>query len=457
MEHSFELTGLAFVAAAATLCGMAMARLNQPAIVGYILAGVILGPSGLGLVGDRGQIAALAELGVLMLLYIIGMELSVRSFRRMWRVAVFSTGLQILVSLVAMLFLGHALGWPTAHALLFAFVLALSSTAVAVKMMEDVGTLRQRTGRIAVGVLIAQDLAVAPMMIVLAGLAGDEFNAFVLVEIVIAVILLVVLIRYLARDRKINLPFAKLALGKLDLRPVTALAWCFAVAAVAGMIGISAVFGAFLAGLVVGSSHQRHELFEAAKPIESILLMTFFLSIGLLIDLQYLWENIGLVLLLWAFVTIFKTALNTAIFRAMGETWQHAFLSGLFLAQIGEFGFILGGVALDSAIIDTDLHRLIVAVTVLSLVTSPLWMNSARRVQHRAVARMDTLGGLLRLVYFREWRFTRRNSKVLYDAVYWILTRAEIFCARARRNLRERLQKRRVTTPQIDRDPPEDA
>ena len=228
----------------------------------------------------------------------------------MWRGAVFSTGLQILVSLVAMLFLGYALGWPMTHVLLFAFVLALSSTAVAVKMMEDVGALRQRTGRIAVGVLIAQDLAVAPMMIVLAGLAGDAFNAFVLVEIVIAVFFLIVLIRYLARDRKINLPFAKLALGKLDLRPVTALAWCFAVAAVAGMIGISAVFGAFLAGLVVGSSHQRHELFEAAKPIESILLMTFFLSIGLLIDLQYLWENIGIVLLLWAFVTIFKTALN---------------------------------------------------------------------------------------------------------------------------------------------------
>ena len=171
MEHSIELTGLALVAAAATLCGMAMARLNQPAIVGYILAGVILGPSGLGLVGDRGQIAALAELGVLMLLYIIGMELSVRSFRRMWRVAVFSTGLQILVSLVAMLFLGYALGWPMTHVLLFAFVLALSSTAVAVKMMEDVGALRQRTGRIAVGVLIAQDLAVALMMIVLCWLA----------------------------------------------------------------------------------------------------------------------------------------------------------------------------------------------------------------------------------------------------------------------------------------------
>ncbi len=445
MEHGIELTGLAVVAAAATLCGMAMARLNQPAIVGYILAGVILGPSGLALVGDRGQIEALAELGVLMLLYIIGMELSVRSFRHMWRIAVFSAGLQILVSLIAVLFLGYALGWPMPHVLLFAFVLALSSTAVGVTMMEDVGALRQRVGRIAVGVLIAQDLAVAPMLIILTGLSGDGFDFFIVLEICLTVGLLILLIRYLSRRQRFNLPFSNLVLGKVDLRPVAALAWCFAAAALAGLVGISAVFGAFLAGLVVGSSQQRHELFAAAKPIESILLMTFFLSIGLLIDLQFLWDNLGLVLLLWAFVTIFKTALNTAIFRAMGESWRHAFLSSLFLAQIGEFGFILGGVAIDSSIIDSDLYRLVVAVTVLSLITSPIWMNSARRVQHRAARRMDTIGGLLRLVYFREWRFTRRNSRALYDAAIWIVTRIEIWVERLRRYIREQIKNRRKT------------
>ena len=422
---------------------MAMARLNQPAIVGYILAGVLLGPSGLGLVGDRGQIQTLAELGVLMLLYIIGMELSVRSFRRMWRIAVFSTGLQITVSLVAMLILGHSLGGKS-PAIFFAFVLALSSTAVSIKMMEDVGALRQRVGRIGVGVLIAQDLAVAPMLIVLGGMTGEGFDFLVILELLLTVGLLVLLIRYLARDRKLNLPFAKLVLGRVDLRPVAALAWCFAAAAVAGLVGISAVFGAFLAGLVVGCSYQRHGIFEAAKPIENILLMTFFLSIGLLVDLRFLWDNIGLVLLLWAFVTIFKTALNTVIFRAMGESWQHAFLSSLFLAQIGEFGFILGGVAIDSSIIDSDLYRLVVAVTVLSLITSPVWTNSARRVQHRAARRMNTIGGLLRLIYFREWRYTRRYSRNIYDALYWVMTRIEIPLERVRRRFREEQQRRRA-------------
>jgi len=354
--------------------------------------------------------------------------------------------------LIAVLFLGYALGWPMPHVLLFAFVLALSSTAVGVTMMEDVGALRKRVGRIAVGVLIAQDLAVAPMLIILTGLSGDGFDFFIVLGICLTVGLLILLIRYLSRRQSFNLPFSNLVLGKVDLRPVAALAWCFAAAALAGLVGISAVFGAFLAGLVVGSSQQRHELFAAAKPIESILLMTFFLSIGLLIDLQFLWDNLGLVLLLWAFVTIFKTALNTAIFRAMGESWQHAFLSSLFLAQIGEFGFILGGVAIDSSIIDSDLYRLVVAVTVLSLITSPIWMNSARRVQHRAARRMDTIGGLLRLVYFREWRFTRRNSRALYDAAIWIVTRIEIWAERLRRYIREQIKNR----PKTQHTPPDE-
>ena len=136
MEHGTDFTGLALVAAAATLCGMALARLKQPPIVGYILAGIILGPSGFALVQDRSLVGPLAELGVLMLLYFIGMELSLRSFRRIWKIAVGVSMLQITVSVGIMLLFRFALGWPIEHAILFAFVLALSSTAVAIRMLE---------------------------------------------------------------------------------------------------------------------------------------------------------------------------------------------------------------------------------------------------------------------------------------------------------------------------------
>jgi len=408
MEGAQELTGITIVALAAMVCGMAMTWIRQPAIVGYILAGVILGPTGFELVQDREQVHFLAELGVLMLLYFIGMELSLRSFRRMWRLAVMTTAMQITVSVGAMLLLMYLLGWPPEQAVLFGFVLALSSTAVAVRMLQDIGELRTRAGRITVGVLIAQDLAVAPILLIIGSMSGGEISLWVFAKVFAAVAILTGVIIFLSGRRKINLLFADLLVSKPDLAPLMALCACFGLAAAAGLLGLSPPFGAFLAGLIVGNSAQRQIVYQMAKPIESILMMMFFLSIGLLIDLPFLWDNIGLVILLWLFITVFKSALNITVLHMLGERWQVAFLSSVILAQIGEFSFVLGAAAIDHAIINTDIHRLIVAVTVLSLVSSPLYMESARRLQRNAAKRIDSWSDLLRIMYFREWRFTRR-------------------------------------------------
>ncbi|MDA0661418.1 MAG: cation:proton antiporter [Proteobacteria bacterium] len=408
MEAGFELTGIAVVAGAATLCGTLMTRLGQPAIVGYILAGILLGPSGLQLISDRTQVGSLAELGVLLLLYFVGMEMSLRNFRRAWRIAVFSALIQIGVSVGLVLGLTRFFDWPMSHAVLFGFVLALSSTAVAIRMLDEIGELRTRVGRITVGILVAQDLAVAPMLFVIDALAGDSDALAVIFKISLTVALLVGATIFLSRSRRINLPLAAVTAGGMDLTPVAALTWCFAFAAIAGLIGLSPAFGAFFAGLLVSSSRQRLMVTESAHPIQSVLLMVFFLSIGLLIDLEFLWENIWAVILVWLFVAGFKTILNTLVLRFMGEPVQRAFLASLILAQIGEFSFVIGGAAIDRDVIDSDVYRMIVAVTVLSLVTSPVWLNTARRLHHRAAQRTVGLRRLLRLIFFREWRFTRR-------------------------------------------------
>ena len=413
MESSLDLTGIAIVAGAATLCGTLLRRLGQPSIVGYILAGVLLGPSGLQLINDRSQVATLAELGVLMLLYFVGMELSLRSFRRSWRIAVFTALIQIAASVVLLLAFTRFFDWPASHAILFGFVLALSSTVIAIRMLEEVGELRTRVGRITVGVLVAQDLAVAPMLLVVASLSGDSLQYSLIFKITVAIGLIAAATVFLSRRRHVNLPLVAVTVGSVDLTPVASLTWCFGFAAVAGIIGLSPAFGAFFAGLLIGSSAQRQAVSETARPIQSVLLMVFFLSIGLLIDLNFLWENIGLVLMLWLFIAVFKTALNTGVLRFMGEPWRRAFLSSLILAQIGEFSFVLGAAAIDRQVIDADIHRLIVAVTVVSLMTSPLWLNSARRLQHRSTQHAHGFGGLLRLIYFREWRVTRRASALV--------------------------------------------
>ncbi len=423
MDGSLELTAIAIVAGAATLCGTVMSRLGQPAIVGYILAGILLGPSGLGLIQDRAQVGALAELGVLMLLYFVGMELSLRNFRRTWKIAVFSTLLQICVSVGLVLVLAQYLNWPMAQAVLFGFVLALSSTAVAIRMLDEVGELRSRVGRMTVGILVAQDLAVAPMLLIVSAMSGEGQVAPVVFKVALSIALIAAATVYLSRRRRITLPLAALSVGGMDLTPVAALTWCFGFAAAAGLAGLSPAFGAFFAGLLVSSSFQRQMVRESARPIQSVLLMVFFLSIGLLIDLRFLWDNLALVMLLWLFVAVFKTALNTSVLRFMGVSWQRAFLSSLFLAQLGEFSFVLGAAAIDQQVIDSDIHRMIVAITVLSLITSPFWLNSARRLNHRSAQRTESLGALLRLVYFREWRLTRQLSGTLTGAARFTIQR----------------------------------
>ena len=161
--HS-EITFIALVVVVALLCGMAMARLKQPALVGYILAGVVLGPSGFGLVEDRERINLLAELGVLMLLFLIGMELSLHAFMKVWRIALLGTVMQVGGAIVVMLLLSVVFGWTIEIAMLLGFVIALSSTAVVIKMLADIGELDSEVGRVTVAILIAQDLAVVPMM-----------------------------------------------------------------------------------------------------------------------------------------------------------------------------------------------------------------------------------------------------------------------------------------------------
>src|SRR5476649_968110 len=167
VSHLDNLTAIALVTTAALLCGLLLIRLRPPAVVGYILAGVVLGPTGLGLISNTGTVQTLAELGVIMLLFLTGMELSLRSFKSIYKTALAATALQIAVSFLAFWWLGHSLGWSLQRVIVFAFATALSSTAVAIKILDETDDLRTPVGRTTVSVLVAQDLAVIPMLLVI--------------------------------------------------------------------------------------------------------------------------------------------------------------------------------------------------------------------------------------------------------------------------------------------------
>jgi CPA2 family monovalent cation:H+ antiporter-2 len=253
-------------------------------------------------------------------------------------------------------------------------------------------------------VLIAQDLAVVPMMLIVSGMAGNGVGTDIVGKVLLSGVLLTGLIVFFARKGPVSLPFAERIAAHPELRPVAAVACCLAAASAAGLLGLSAAYGAFLVGLVLGNVKGADGLTQAAKPIEGLLMMVFFLSVGLLIDLNFIWANLGQVLSWLAVVTVVKTVLNIALFRLLGQAWPRAFLAGVLLGQIGEFSFLLAALGGSAGIVPPDQAPLLVAVVALSLLISPLWLATARRLRHVTAQSGATLSLMLRFLYRGRWR-----------------------------------------------------
>ncbi|MBI5164204.1 MAG: cation:proton antiporter [Magnetospirillum sp.] len=396
-----ELTAAALAALAALICGVGMMRLRQPAILGYILAGVVLGPSGLSLISNTHAVEALAEFGVLMLLFVVGVELDLNRFIAGWRTAAFATVLQIGGSVGTALLLRHVLGWSFGLSVVLGFAVAVSSTAVVIKMLEASGEIDTPVGRTTVGILIAQDMAVVPMLLIVGGLSRRGIETDDMIKVVLSVVVLAGLCRLLVR-RPLKLPRVGGLAGNGDLGPLMALAWCFGAAALSGFMELSPAYGAFIAGVVIGNSAQRESVLKHAHPVQAVLLMVFFLSIGLMLDIAFIWRNLGQVALLLLMVTLFKTVLNVGALRLVKVEWTGALLAGAALAQIGEFSFLLAETGKSARLITAQETKLVVAVTVLSLLLSPFWLLTMRRLHRIADSGVDNLRQMLDLVYGRE-------------------------------------------------------
>ena len=421
--HDVKLTEITLVVLAALAGGLGLARLKQPPILGYIITGVILGPSGFAFIQSRSQVSVLAELGVLLLLFVVGMELSLRTFKRVWVVALLCSLIQIAVSVGITLFLSSFFNWSIALSLLLGFVVSLSSTAVVVKMMETIGELKTDTGQITIGILIAQDLAIVPMLLILKNYSTSLWSSGLIFKIVFSLLLIGALITHLSRRQRVRLPLIEFISGDKELTSLASLAICFAAATASGLLGLSAPYGAFLAGLTLGNTHERLIILDTIKPIQSILLMVFFLSIGLLLDVQFIYQHMWTIILLLSVITVVKTGLNVLILRILRLPWSQAFLIGVMLAQLGEFAFLMAAESYKSGIINEMGQKLIISLTVLSLSFSPLWMLSARRLKNLANTTHVSLRILLKFLYGHEFsifkHFIRHwHRRLMYPTNY---------------------------------------
>lgn len=399
MDHGDTLSQVAFILAIAFIGEMILRRLNQPALVGYILAGVLLGPSFLGVVHEEKQIAFLAEMGILLLLFIIGLELDLRNFARIYKIAIGTALVQIGTSLAICAVAGFVLDWPLVRTLLIAFAISLSSTAVAIRILESTGGIDTSYGRTAIGILVAQDLAVIPMLLIIGSFREGSFQPWDLLKIAFALGLMATIIITLSRrDFAIHPPawLKDFFTGGNQTLVIKGLAICFSGAAISGGLGLSASYGAFLAGLLVGSTQDSKTIEHQARPIFDILMMVFFLSVGLMIDLAFLAAHLVPLLVMMAVIMVLKTSVTSAMLYRMGLPRRQALMMGTVLSQIGEFSFVLAGMGLAYGAIDMEDYRFAVTLIALSLICTPIWKSAMKRM-------IGVRRGIRRHPAYRRW------------------------------------------------------
>lgn len=375
--------GVAFIG------GLIAQRFRQPPIVGYLLAGVLIGPFTPGPVLHSQTIGVLAQTGVAFLMFALGVEFSITELRELGRVVVLGGPLQIALTILLAAFLAFPLHLSLRQGLFLGALLALSSTVVALKVLIGRQELQSLHGRIALGILIAQDLAVLPLAVLLPLLTGKgRINPEQLVIVTLKAALVVVGV-YVAGVRLAPWILRHAALGRsreLFLLGVVTLA--LGTALLTEEIGLSLAFGAFLAGLVVAESSYRTQVLAEVLPVRDLFTALFFVSVGLLIDPRTIATKLGFVALLSIAVLVGKTAIVTTVVRFLGAPLHTSLLTGASLAQVGEFSFVLAGIGVQTGALPRPVFELVLATAVVTiLLASPLLWGMAA-----LVARMQQRG-----------------------------------------------------------------
>lgn len=362
------------------IIGFALRALRQPQIVGYLVAGLVIGPHGLALLEDPDLIGRMGGMGLIVLLFFIGMEASPQALLSRWRVAIIGVALQVAATVVLVYLIGAYYAWPWPQIVLFGFVVSLSSTAVVLNLLKSWNELETQTGQNVLVMLLAQDMALIPMIIGINVLSGEETpTSELLAQLVGALVLIGIATWVFTRDH-VKLPFAAKLRQDHELQVFAALMLCFGLALVSGELGLSTALGAFVAGLVVSSARETDWVHRSLEPFRIVFVAVFFVSIGMLIDLDYVSHNLMKLGLLVVLIVGVNTLLNAIILRLLGSSWRRAGYAGALLSQIGEFSFILAAMAHTESMLPDDEYRLIVAVIALSLMLSPAWIGLCKKV-----------------------------------------------------------------------------
>lgn len=371
---------LVVLLAAALVVGMLFERIGQSAILGYLVAGMLLGPGVSGIVGNESGVPVIAELGVSLLLFAIGLEFSARRLLGLGRAAVFGGIFQVSVTLALGAAVALTFGLSGRSALAVGAAVALSSTACVLRLLTDRAELESVHGRTALGILLLQDVAVVPLVLFVTMLGGSGDIVDVFVGLIRAAFLIAALIGAFLLLSKFVLPrvMRQLSLAR-DRELLVLLAVVLAVgsALAAHALELSPALGAFLAGMMLAESSFATQIRSDIGGLRIVFITLFFASVGMLGDVVWIAENWLAVLATTLLLMVGKALVVTAVAVAFRLPLRYALASGIVLAQVGEFGVVIAGIAVGDGLFDENLFRLLVSSTLVTLFATPLLVRHA--------------------------------------------------------------------------------
>lgn len=384
MQEDFRLIiDLVTVLAAAAGGGLLAALLKQPVLLGYLIAGILVGPTGLGLIKEVVQVETLAQFGVAFLLFALGVEFSFSELKKVKEISLGGGGLQIILTITITALVSIATGWVTSppQGVFLGAILSLSSTAVVLKSLMERNEADAPHGQVMLGILVVQDLALGLMLAVLPALdrpveeigiamgwALLQTMLFAAGAVVAGIWLIPPMLRLLAKTES----------RELFLLGVCAI--CLGIALLTEHLGLSIEMGAFVAGLMISEAEYADETLTYVEPIRDIFASLFFVSIGMLIDPTFLWNNLELILGLVALVFVGKFLIVTPLVRLFRYPLKTAIIVGLGLAQIGEFSFVLASEGQALGLVSRRVYLLILGTTAVTLVLTPFVMRAVPKL-----------------------------------------------------------------------------
>ena len=353
-------------------------KINMPSIVGFLIAGMLIGPYGFNMIKSVGQISVMAEIGVMILMFTIGLEFSLSQLIRIKKYLLLAGGLQMTFTIFISALIFMSLNISIYQSIFFGMLVSLSSTAIVLKILSDKGELESPHGKISMGILIFQDLAIVPLFLLLpllgttTGLSGTDVIIKLLIAFGIVGGLLVI--------SKFFMPLIVYKIAQLRMREAFTIAIILLLLGTAYLthsLGLSFALGAFIAGLILAESDYSHQIMSEILPFRDAFNSIFFVSIGLLLNIQFVISNPGLITALTLGVLLLKASIIILIVLFLKLPLRVAILAGLGLAQIGEFSFILAQTGLNYNLLSADYYNSFLASTIFTMILTPLLFKLA--------------------------------------------------------------------------------